>query len=161
MPVTEAAENAGMNGTDVARDLLAPIPAHATTGLSVVSATDGVGVVAMDPVPSLANVVGSLHSSGLITLIDAAGLAAIIAAGPAEMDGVIPLGSAATLRFLAPARGRLTATCALDAHARDQLATLFARATPKIKIKTSAAVRDEHGTLVCEGSFQWSIRRTG
>ncbi|MCU7729272.1 hypothetical protein ODJ79_36625 [Actinoplanes sp. KI2] len=49
-----------MNGTEVARDLLAPIPAHATTGLSVVSARDGVGVVSMDPVPSLANVIGSL-----------------------------------------------------------------------------------------------------
>src|SRR6185369_2065891 len=106
-----------------------------------------------------ANVIGSLHSSGLITLIDAAGLAAIIAAGPAEMDGVIPLGSAATLRFLAPARGRLTATCALDAHARDQLTALFARATAKIKIKTMADVRDERGALVCEGSFQWSVRR--
>src|SRR5436190_400526 len=50
LAVTEAAETVGMNGTDVARDLLTPIPAHATTGLSVVSASDGVGVVAMDPV---------------------------------------------------------------------------------------------------------------
>ncbi|MFF5288306.1 PaaI family thioesterase [Paractinoplanes globisporus] len=148
-----------MNGTDVARDLLTPIPAHATTGLSVVSAKNGVGVVAMDAPPALANVIGSLHSSGLITLIDAAGLAAIIAAGPDRMTGVIPLGSAATLRFLAPARGRLTATCDLDTHARDQLAALFAQATPTIKIKTTAFVRDEHRTLVCEGTFDWSIRR--
>ncbi|WP_433382145.1 PaaI family thioesterase [Actinoplanes sp. CA-142083] len=143
-----------MDATDVARDLLSPIPAHETTGLSVVSASDGVGVVAMDAPPALANVIGSLHSSGLITLIDAAGLAAIIAVYP----DIIPLGSAATLRFLSPARGRLIATCSLDTHARDQLAALAARATPKIKIKTAADVRDEHGTLVCQGTFDWSVR---
>ncbi|MCU7729271.1 hypothetical protein ODJ79_36620 [Actinoplanes sp. KI2] len=73
---------------------------------------------------------------------------------------MIPLGSGATLRFLAPARGRLTATCTLDNHARDQLAALFGRATHKINIKTTADVRDERGILVCVGSFQWSVRRT-
>ena len=30
-----------MDATAVARDLLTPIPAHATTGLAVVSASDG------------------------------------------------------------------------------------------------------------------------
>ncbi|MFI5898199.1 PaaI family thioesterase [Actinoplanes sp. NPDC051513] len=143
-----------MDATAVARDLLTPVPAHETTGLSVIFACDGVGVVAMDAPPSLSNVIGSLHSSGLITLIDAAGLAAIIAVHP----DIIPLGSAATLRFLAPARGRLTATCSLGTHARDQLAALAAQATDKIKIKTTADVRDEHGALVCQGTFDWSVR---
>lgn len=150
-----------MDATAVARELLAPIPAHATTGLEVVRAADGVGVVALSAPPELANVIGSLHSSGLIALIDAAGLAAIIASVPtaAAMTGVVPLGATATLRFLAPARGRLTATCTLDSAAREQLALLFAGSAHRVKIKTTAAVRDQHDTVACEGTFDWSVRR--
>src|SRR5215470_4069942 len=106
-----------MDLTDLARRLLDPIPAHRTLGLEVRRAGDGVGEVAADVPAALTNVIGSLHSSGLITLVDAAGLAAIIGAADSAdaFAGIVPLGSAAELRFLAPARGWLTATCRLEA----------------------------------------------
>jgi acyl-coenzyme A thioesterase PaaI-like protein len=111
--------------------------------------------------PHLANVIGSLHSSGLITLIDAAGLAAIIAAFPTEQafDGVVPLGTAASLRFLAPARGRLIATCVLDKGAGDQLTALIHGTTSRARFTTAAAVTGETDTVVCQGTFDWSVRR--
>ena len=151
-----------MDATEVARSLLDPVPAHRTAGLEVRNARDGVGVVAVQVRQEISNVIGSLHSSGLITLIDAAGLAAIVSACPdASMaKGVLPLGSAASLRFLAPARGRLVATCALDDTTRDQLNALFSGVEERVRISTVAEVTDESGKVVCRGTFDWTVRRT-
>ncbi|MEU4422488.1 DUF4442 domain-containing protein [Actinoplanes sp. NPDC024001] len=151
-----------MDLTGLARTLLGSIPAHQAAGLEVLRAADGVGVVALDVRPELTNVIGSLHSSGLITLIDAAGLAAIIAAGPTEaaFEGIVPLGGSARLRFRAPARGRLTATCVLDDTARAQLTGVFAGTTDRARFTTTASVSAASGTVVCEGGFDWSVRRT-
>ncbi|MBG0564530.1 hypothetical protein [Actinoplanes aureus] len=148
-----------MDLTGLARSLLGPIPAHQMVGLEVLQAADGVGVVAVDVRPQMTNVFGSLHSSGLITMIDAAGLAAIIGAGPskAALDGVVPLGGAAALRFRAPARGRLVATCSLDETARRALAEIFAGAA-WVRFSTTATVTGRNGAVVCEGSFDWSVR---
>ncbi|WP_426511297.1 DUF4442 domain-containing protein [Dactylosporangium sp. McL0621] len=108
-----------MDATALARQLLGPIPAHVTLGLEVVRAADGAAEVAAEVPEALTNVIGSLHSSGLITLVDAAGLAAFVAAveDPDGFAGVVPLGAAAELRFLAPARGRLVASCRLEDEA--------------------------------------------
>lgn len=109
-----------MDATALARSLLEPVPAHRTAGIQVLRAVDCAAEVALDTPYGLTNVIGSLHSSGLIALLDAAGLAAVVAAveAPGEFDGVVPLGAAATVEFLAPARGRLVASCALGAPAR-------------------------------------------
>ncbi|GAA1527002.1 hypothetical protein GCM10009827_049920 [Dactylosporangium maewongense] len=150
-----------MDATALARSLLDPIPAHRTVGLEVVRAVNGVGVVTVTAPPALANVIGSLHSSGLVTLADAAGLAAIISACPTPdaVQGVVPLGAAATMRFLAPARGHLTATCRLDPDARETLAEVFIGVANRVRIATTADITDETGVVVCQGTFDWSVRR--
>jgi acyl-coenzyme A thioesterase PaaI-like protein len=150
-----------MDATALARSLLDPIPAHRTVGLEVLRAVNGVGVVAVTAPPALANVIGSLHSSGLITLIDAAGLAAVISAAPTgdAFHGVVPLGAAAALRFLSPARGRLVATCRLDPDAREALAEVFIGASTRARITTTTDIADDTGGVVCQGTFDWSVRR--
>lgn len=86
----------------------------------------------------MTNVIGSLHSSGLIALIDAAGLAAIIGACEAEEDftGIVPLGAVASLDFRAPARGRLVASCRLAPSALRILEPLLAGTTDRARITT-------------------------
>jgi acyl-coenzyme A thioesterase PaaI-like protein len=150
-----------MDATELAQRLLDPIPAHRTLGLRVLRAADGAAMVATDTPSTLTNVVGSLHSSGLTTLVDAAGLAALIAAceDPDGFDGVVPLGSAADLRFLAPARGRLVASCRLSDDARAAVASLCAGASPRARTKTVAEIVDAEGVTVCRGTFDWSLRR--
>ena len=69
-----------MDVTALTCSLLEPVPAHRTVGITVVRAVDGAAEVALVTPPGLTNVIGSLHSSGLIALTDTAGLAAIIAA---------------------------------------------------------------------------------
>jgi acyl-coenzyme A thioesterase PaaI-like protein len=150
-----------MDVTALARSLLEPIPAHRTAGIEVLLAVDGASEVMLVTASALTNVIGALHSSGLITLIDAAGLAAIIAACDAEDDfqGVVPLGSAASLDFRAPARGRLVASCRLSQEARLALRPVLSRDGDRARITTVADVVDDAGVLVCRGTFEWSIRR--
>ena len=150
-----------MDVTDLARCLLAPVPVHRTLGLQIVWAGDGRAEVAMPTPESMTNVIGSLHSSGLINLVDSAGLAAIIGCCERADDfvGLVPLGAAASMQFLAPARGRLTAHCSLAEEPRRELARLYAGEVDKVRVDTRAQVVDSHGTLVCEGAFVWSVRR--
>jgi acyl-coenzyme A thioesterase PaaI-like protein len=150
-----------MDLTDLARRLLDPIPAHRTLGLEVLRAKDGIGKVSAEVPPALTNVIGSLHSSGLITLVDAAGLAAIIGAisGPDDFAGIAPLGAAAELRFLAPARGRLVATCRLEEEERASIAALCSGTAPDARAMTETEITDADGVVVCRGSFDWRLRR--
>ncbi|MCZ4095214.1 DUF4442 domain-containing protein [Streptomyces sp. So13.3] len=151
-----------MDVTTLARALLEPIPAHRAAGLEVLRAADGAAEVAMVTLPEMTSVIGSLHSSGLITLVDAAGLAAIIAACEAADDfqHVVPLGATASLDFRAPARGKLLASCRLDAEARRVLRPVLSGKATRARITTVADVTDAAGTLVCRGTFSWSIRRS-
>jgi acyl-coenzyme A thioesterase PaaI-like protein len=151
-----------MDMTAVARARLDPIPANRTAGIKVLRAADGAAQVAMAANAELANVIGSLHSSGLIALADAAGLAAVIAAcdSPDELNGVVPLGGRAAMEFRAPARGRLTGSCELDDAARRALRPVLAGRQGRVRVSTVADITDEAGVLVCRGTFEWTIRRT-
>jgi acyl-coenzyme A thioesterase PaaI-like protein len=150
-----------MDATARARVLLEPIPANRTFGITVVRAADGAAEVALVTPHDLTNVIGSLHSSGLIALADAAGLAAIVAAGPAadHQGEILPLGKTATMKFLAPARGRLLASCVLDEQTRRAVSQLLSGRESRIQVATVADISDETGTLVCQGTFEWSLRR--
>jgi acyl-coenzyme A thioesterase PaaI-like protein len=150
-----------MDVTELARSLLGPTPAHRTAGIEVLRAADGSAEVAMDTPYELTNVIGSVHSSGLISLVDAAGLAAIIAAcqDTDDFTGVVPLGAAASLEFLALARGRLVASCALDEATPAALRPVASGAEARARISTLADVTDADGVPVCRGRFDWSVRR--
>lgn len=152
-----------MDATALAARLLEPIPANVTCGIEVVRAADGAAIVAQEPPAGLANVIGSLHASGLVALLDATGLAAIVAAvhHEREFDGVVPLGSAAHVEFLRPARGRLTGHCMLSPEAHAALRALFAGESSRARIATTVEIGDGDELLVCRGSFDWSVRRVG
>lgn len=125
------------------------------------SAVDGTAEVALSTPPTMLNVIGSLHSSGLMALVDTAGLAAIIAACDTEDEfrGVTPLGAAASLEFRAPARGRLVAHSRLEPDARQALRPVLAGESDRARITTVADVVDAAGVLACRGTFDWSVRR--
>jgi uncharacterized protein (TIGR00369 family) len=150
-----------MDVTALARSLLEPIPAHRTAGIEVLRAKDGSAEVALETPPELTNVIGSLHSSGLVALVDATGLAAIIAACDSEDEfrGVLPLGAAASLDFRAPARGRLVASCQLSQDVQVALRPVLSGTADRARVSTVADIVDAAGALVCRGSFDWSVRR--
>ena len=130
-------------------------------GLLVVRAVDGEGEVTIDTAPSQLNVIAAMHSSGLITLADAAGLAALISVMDSveQVDAIVPLGRSATMEFRAPARGRLVATCRLAGTDLDAALTLRSAGQTTVRLSTVADIRDVSGCVVCTGRFDWSIRR--
>jgi uncharacterized protein (TIGR00369 family) len=150
-----------MDLTALASSLLQPVPAHRTLGIEVSWSGDGVGEVTMPTPPEMTNVIGSLHSSGLVALVDAAGLAAIIGACSTEADfeRILPLGTHASLEFHAPARGHLVASCTLDETATQALHPLLTRTTDRAQLSTHVDVVDARGNLVSRGTFEWSVRR--
>lgn len=160
-PHAGTGEPSSQDSTALARRLLDPVPVHRTFGLEVVRADAEGSEVAITTTEALSNVVGALHASGLATLVDAAGLAAIIglARGAAEMEGVLPLGATAELRFLAAARGRLTARCTPSVPARTAVRSVLGGEVRTAHLETTTVIRDAAGTTVCEGTFAWSLRR--
>ncbi|MGW9026761.1 hypothetical protein ACWGQ5_21755 [Streptomyces sp. NPDC055722] len=116
-------------------------------------------IVCETPV-ELTNVIGSLHSGGLIALLDAAGLGALIASAlhARALDGVVPLGTAADLEFLAPARDASSPPAVEEAGRT--LEPLWRGETDRVRLATRAAITDAAGTVVCRGRFDWTVRRT-
>jgi acyl-coenzyme A thioesterase PaaI-like protein len=147
--------------TELARRLLEPIPANRSIGLKVLRAKDSEAAVGVEAPAHLANVIGSLHSSGLIALVDAAGLAAFIASArkEQELEGIVPLGTAARLEFHAPARGSLIARCKLGPADITTAQSLFGGRADKVSLTTTVDVVNQAGTAVCTGSFLWNVRR--
>jgi acyl-coenzyme A thioesterase PaaI-like protein len=152
-----------VDATELARRLLEPIPANNLMELRVIEARHGTAEVVIELASQVSNVIGTMHSSGLITLADAAGLAAIISTitGPDEFEGVVPLGAAADLQFKAPGRGRLVARCTLDESTIVTARSLFEGRTDRVHLRTSASIFDPAQALVCVGRFHWSLRRAG
>lgn len=94
--------------------------------------------------------------------VEATALAAVLSAAddPGQLDGVVPLGSPAQLRFRLPARGRLLARCQLpDTDAAALRQALARPEAGKVALTTAADVLDEDQAVVCTGVFSWSIRR--
>jgi acyl-coenzyme A thioesterase PaaI-like protein len=153
--------NPAVDATRFAASLLQPIPANATFGIRVIRAVDGDVEMALEAPQRLLNVIGSLHSSGLTALVDAAGLAAIIScpADESEFAGATPLGAVAHLEFLAPARGVPVGHCAVDPDDRSTLRALFERRAERVTLTTGVEVFNGEREVVCRGSFAWRIRR--
>lgn len=150
-----------MEATAIARSLLEPIPANTLLGVRVDRAVDGAATVGLAVRPELTNVVDALHASGLLALVDAAGLAAVLSAAERadQLVDVLPLGSDADLCFYAPARGELTAHCELDDGARELAREFFAARSQRLALMTETQIVDSEGSVVCTGRFRWRIRR--
>ena len=150
-----------MDCTRLAARLLETVPANQSFGLRVLRADPSGAEVALDQVTPFGNVIGSLHSSGLIALIDAAGLAAMIGSctSEAEFDGLTPLGTSASVQFLAPARGPLIARCRLEPFESSTLRDLLERRVRSEELETCVEVVDRDQTVVCRGRFTWKMRR--
>ncbi|MGW2931723.1 hypothetical protein ACWDA7_07615 [Streptomyces sp. NPDC001156] len=117
-------------------------------------------IVCETPV-ELTNVIGSLHSGGLIALLDAAGLGALIASAlhARALDGVVPLGTAADLWSSSPRPGDASSPPAVEEAGRT-LEPLWRGETDRVRLATRAAITDAAGTVVCRGRFDWTVRRT-
>lgn len=150
-----------MDCTGLAARLLESVPANRMFGLRVLRADATGAEVALEDASAFANVIGALHCSGLVALIDAAGLAAMIGIcqDEAEFDGLTPLGTSASVQFLAPARGPLVARCRLEPFESSALRDLLERRIRKEELETSVEIVDRDEMVVCRGRLVFKLRR--
>ena len=146
--------------TALAAALLGELPANRTLGLSVTWAVGGEGRAALAVDEPVHNVIGTLHASGVIALVDAAALAAVISVAPDELTArrLQPLGIAAALEFLQPVRGVSRATCRLDPDARLALSELLDGSSERARFTTRSVVSGEGAPKAAEGTFDWVVR---
>jgi acyl-coenzyme A thioesterase PaaI-like protein len=150
-----------MDATALAASLLESVPANQTFGITVQDARDAHATVTLEVKPELENVIGSLHASGLMALVDATGLAAMIslAQAPDQFTGITPLATDAQLIFVAPARGRLCGYCELGAEDQVGLRELLERKTDRTQLTSDVRILDEENAIVCRGYMVWKLRR--
>jgi hypothetical protein len=107
-------------------------------------------------------VIGSRHSSGLVALIDATGLAAVIAAAGEEsqFDGLTPLGSLAHARVSGAGAWGSRRALRSEPRERGVLGEVLERRERRAEVTTEVEVRDEAGAVVCRGSFVEKLGRS-
>ena len=150
-----------LDSTRLASAMLEPVPANRSLGIEVLHAAHASAEVCMLAPQGMTNVVGSLHSSGLIALADATGLAALISVATDEeqLEGVAPVGSVARIEFLAPAHGLLVGRCTVAVEDASAIEYLYRRRRSKAELSTVAEIFDSRERLVCRGTFTWAVRR--
>lgn len=144
----------------VAVDLLDRLPANRTLGLRITEVGDGIARAELPVSDPVTNVIGALHSSGVVALADAAGLAAALSVSPDEATArrLQPLGVEARVTFHRPVRGIAIATCILDAMSRAALANLFSGAEERARLTTLTTIDGDRALGAAEGEFDWVVR---
>jgi len=148
-----------MDATTLARRLLRIAPAD-RPGLEVLHAVDGAARVTLTTPDRRANGLGALHAGELVTILDAAGLAAVLSGCDDEVEatGLTLIGGSATMDFRGLARGRLVGECVLDDEGRGALRRLLSGECGRARLGTLTEVTDDTGAVVASGTFRWSLR---
>lgn len=149
-----------MDLDSVAVDLLDRLPANRTLGLRITEVGDGIARAELPVSEPVTNVIRALHSSGVVALADAAGLAAALSVSPDEATArrLQPLGVEVRVTFHRPVRGIAVATCILDAISRAALARLFSGAEERARLTTLTTIDGDRALGAAEGEFDWVVR---
>ena len=143
---------------DAIRDgLTAAIPYNGHLGLEVVEVGPGRGVVRLPDDERLRNHVGTQHAGGLFSAAEAASGAAFVGAFAERLGEITPLARAASIEYVALARGPIMATATLDEKPADLLARLDDAG--KVQFPVRVELTDEQDSAVAEVTVDWHVRR--
>lgn len=143
---------------DAIRDgLTAAIPYNNHLGLEVVDVGPGRGVVRLPDDERLRNHVGTQHAGGLFSAAEAASGAAFVGAFAERLGEITPLARAASIEYVALARGPITATATLDEDPSELLARLDDAGRAQFPVRVELA--DDQESKVAEVTVDWHVRR--
>ncbi len=140
----------------LADGLIAAVPLVKTLGMQYDEISTDRAIVRLPDRPDLHNHVGGPHAGVIFALGETASGAIVLANFMDLMDRVTPLAAAADIRYLAVARGDVTATATLDVDRDEILAQLGDGKTPKFTV--AVMVTDPSGTPTSEMTVRWALR---
>jgi uncharacterized protein (TIGR00369 family) len=135
------------------------VPFNRHLGIEITELEAGRAVATLPEAPHLLNHVGTQHAAALFAVAEAASGGAVVGTLADVITTVTPLARSASIRYLKPARGPITATARLDGNAGELLARLDADG--KADFAVEVALEDAQGVRVAEISVAWYVRKNG
>ncbi len=135
------------------------VPFNGHLGIELVDMKAGAGIATLPQAPHLLNHVGTQHAAALFAVAEAASGAAVVGALADIITTVTPLARSASIKYLKPARGPITATSRIDGD----VTAMRAKLDPDGKADFAVAVdlTDADGLKVAEVSVAWYVRKNG
>jgi acyl-coenzyme A thioesterase PaaI-like protein len=140
----------------LADGLTAAVPLVKTMGMQYDEISPTRAVVRLPDRPDLHNHVGGPHAGVLFALGETASGALVLANFMDIMDRVTPLAAAADIKYVAVAKGDVTATATLDVSRDEILGQLDEGKTPKFVVMVTIA--DASGQPTSEMTVRWALR---
>ncbi|ASJ91481.1 YiiD C-terminal domain-containing protein [Porphyrobacter sp. CACIAM 03H1] len=130
-----------------------PFAAHVGVALQEIGA--GTATATLDQSHSTSNHIATLHAGALFTLAEAASGAAMAGMFLERLAALRPVAASATIDYVKPARGAVTARASVD-EGRD---TLFAALDSEGKVRFAVTVRieDAEGREVARMTVDWHV----
>ena len=140
----------------VPESMTAAVPWVRTCGIEFREVTADRAVTALPDQPGLHNHVGGPHAAMIFGLAETASGALGLAAFGSTAERAVPLVVSSTVRYLALARGPLTAEAVLTRPAAEVIAELDAGRRPEFTVDVT--VRDAAGTATSAVSVVWTLK---
>jgi len=134
----------------------AAVPYNRHLGIEVVEIRDGSATTRLPSSQPLVNHLGTQHASGLFSVAEAASGAAVLPIFADNLDRVLPLATAASIKFVRSAAGAVTATAQLP-----EPASVLARrleVETRLNLTVQVGLFDQRGREVAKASIDWHLR---
>jgi len=131
------------------------VPFANHVGVELLSMDEGKGEARLQERPHGLNHVATHHAGALFTLAEAASGAAMAGTFASVLTTVRPVAANASIRYLRPARGTITAAAQVDGAIDDLHARL--RETGKVQFRVSVLLRNEDMKEVASMEVDWNV----
>jgi acyl-coenzyme A thioesterase PaaI-like protein len=146
-----------MKPSEIVEALAAAVPFNRHLALEYGEVVPGRAEVRLMDREEHRNHVGTLHAGALFSAAEAASGAAFVAAFADQLGDVIPVVESAEIRYLAPARGTVTATATLTVGHEILLEELArdGKTRPPVEVRLT----DTAGREVATMQVRWNVRK--
>jgi len=135
--------------------LSAVVPFAAHVGVALREIAPGEASATLDQTHSTSNHIATMHAGALFTLAEAASGAAMAGLFLERLAQLRPVAASATIDFVKPARGAITARAAVEGDKAALFAALEAEG--KVRFPVRIRMEDAEGREVARMSVDWHV----
>jgi uncharacterized protein (TIGR00369 family) len=135
--------------------LSAAVPFAAHVGVALQDIGSGTATATLDQSQATSNHIATMHAGALFTLAEAASGAAMAGMFLERLAAVRPVAASATIDYLKPARGAITAHAEVDTAKETLFAALDTEG--KVRFAVTVRIRDAEDREVARMSVDWHV----